>query len=204
MDSPAAECPFGCELVPGFHPRALFTSESTGKAVFLSYASQDAEAAKRICDALRAAGVEVWLDQDGGLVGGDAWDRKIREQIGSCAFFVPLISENTQARKEGYFRLEWKLAEDRSHLMAKGVPFIVPVSVDGTTERGASVPDAFTAVQWTRLPGGETSAAFLARVQKLLGVTGTAGPRAFVLTKRAFRWVYYPSYFDEYHWPAIA
>ena len=33
------------------------------KAVFLSYASQDAEAAKRICDALRAAGVEVWFDQ---------------------------------------------------------------------------------------------------------------------------------------------
>ena len=49
-----------------------------GKAVFLSYASQDAEAAQRICDALRVAGVEVWLDQEGGLVGGDAWDRKIR------------------------------------------------------------------------------------------------------------------------------
>jgi hypothetical protein len=31
-------------------------------AVFLSYASQDADAAKRICDALRAAGIEVWFD----------------------------------------------------------------------------------------------------------------------------------------------
>jgi len=57
--------------------------------------------------------------------------------------FVPLISANTQARQEGYFRLEWKLAEDRSHLMAKGKPFIVPVSIDATTERGALVPDAF-------------------------------------------------------------
>ena len=38
-------------------------SESPGKAVFLSYASQDAEAAKRICEALRAVGVEVWFDQ---------------------------------------------------------------------------------------------------------------------------------------------
>ena len=28
-------------------------------AVFLSYASQDAEAAQRICEALRAAGIEV-------------------------------------------------------------------------------------------------------------------------------------------------
>lgn len=31
-------------------------------AVFLSYASQDAEAARRIADALRAGGVEVWFD----------------------------------------------------------------------------------------------------------------------------------------------
>jgi TIR domain-containing protein len=43
-------------------------------AVFLSYASQDAEAAKRICDALRSAGIEVWSDQSE-LRGGDAWDQ---------------------------------------------------------------------------------------------------------------------------------
>jgi len=35
-------------------------------AVFLSYASQDAEAARRICEALRSGGVEVWFDQEGG------------------------------------------------------------------------------------------------------------------------------------------
>ena len=43
-------------------------------AVFLSYASQDAEAARRIAEALRAAGVEVWFDQ-AELRGGDAWDQ---------------------------------------------------------------------------------------------------------------------------------
>ena len=32
-------------------------------AVFFSYASQDAEAAKRICEALRATGVVVWFDE---------------------------------------------------------------------------------------------------------------------------------------------
>ncbi len=153
-------------------------SESAGKAVFLSYASQDAETALRISTALRAAGVEVWLDQEGGLVGGDTWDRKIREQITACTLFVPLVSANTQARKEGYFRLEWHLAEERVRLIAKGVPFIVPVSIDGTTERGALVPDAFLAVQWTKLPlrqaqnlrpADDGLAAFVARVGKLLG-----------------------------------
>ena len=142
-------------------------------AVFVSYASQDAAAARRICDALRAACLEVWFDQNE-LVGGDAWDRKIRTQIRDCALFLPLISAHTQARLEGYFRLEWKLAEDRSHLMAKGKPFLVPVVLDATSERDAHVPDAFLAVQWTRLPGGETSPAFVAHVQRLLA--GSAPP----------------------------
>ena len=55
-------------------------------AVFLSYASQDAEAAARICEALRAAGVEVWFDRSE-LRGGDAWDAQIKKQIHDCALF---------------------------------------------------------------------------------------------------------------------
>ena len=50
------------------------------RAVFISYASQDAAAARRICEALRAAGIEVWLDQSE-LRGGDVWDQTIRQQI---------------------------------------------------------------------------------------------------------------------------
>src|SRR4051812_24173643 len=102
-------------------------SES-GKAVFLSYASQDAEAAKRIADALRSAGVEVWFDQNE-LVGGDAWDAKIRRQIKECTLFVPIVTPNTNSRPEGYFRLEWKLAVDRSHLMADDAPFLFPIVI---------------------------------------------------------------------------
>ena len=141
-------------------------------AVFLSYASQDADAAKRICDALRAAGVEVWFDQSE-LVGGDAWDQSIRKQISECALFIPVLSETTQARREAYFRLEWKLADERTHLMAEGTPFLLPVTIDQTTERGALVPKSFVAVQWTKLPGGETPAAFAARVKRLLGGAAT-------------------------------
>ena len=82
------------------------------QAIFLSYASQDADAARRICEALRAAGLEVWFDQSE-LRGGDAWDASIRRQIRDCALFVPLISANTNAREEGYFRLECLLMVQR-------------------------------------------------------------------------------------------
>src|SRR5476651_708014 len=100
----------------------------TSKAVFLSYASQDAEAAQKICEALRAAGIEVWFDQSE-LRSGDAWDRQIRERIHDCRLFVPLISANTEARSEGYFRREWKLAIDRTHDMSERLAFVVPVVI---------------------------------------------------------------------------
>jgi len=127
----------------------------SGKAVFLSYASQDAEAAKKICEALRSAGVEVWFDQSE-LRGGDAWDQKIRKQIRECALFVPIISPNTNARTEGFFRLEWKLAVDRSHLIAEDQPFLFPIVIGDVADATARVPDKFRDVQWTRLRLDET------------------------------------------------
>jgi TolB-like protein/cytochrome c-type biogenesis protein CcmH/NrfG len=138
--------------------------------VFLSYASQDAEAAGRICEALRAADVEVWFDQSE-LRGGDAWDEKIRREIRDCALFIPIISRNTQARPEGYFRLEWRLADQRTHLMGKSRAFLVPVCVDDTRDADADIPDSFAAVQWTRLPGGETPPTFSARIDALLSAS---------------------------------
>jgi TolB-like protein/cytochrome c-type biogenesis protein CcmH/NrfG len=137
------------------------------RAVFLSYASQDTEAARRICEALRAAGVEVWFDQSE-LRGGDAWDQKIRREIRDCALFIPIISSNTTSRPEGYFRLEWALAEQRAHMIARNKAFIVPVCVDATPESAADVPESFVRVQWTRLPEGATPPSFAGRIRHLI------------------------------------
>jgi TolB-like protein/tetratricopeptide (TPR) repeat protein len=141
-------------------------STPTG-AVFLSYASQNADAARRICDALRAAGIEVWLDQSE-LRGGDAWDRKIRDQIRRCALFIPIISAHSQARLEGYFRREWKFAVERKRDIADEMTFLLPVVIDETPEREASVPEGFHEVQWTRLPEGAASQEFIEHVSRLL------------------------------------
>jgi len=154
-------------------------------AVFLSYASEDAEAAEKICDALRAAGIEVFLDQSE-LRGGDAWDQSIRKQIKTCELFIPIISQNSHARTEGYFRLEWKLAVDRSHLISADKAFLLPVVIDDTRDDEERVPERFREVQWTRVPGGVTPAAFVERVQRLLpgepaqGRTGTPSAAARV------------------------
>jgi eukaryotic-like serine/threonine-protein kinase len=136
-------------------------------AVFLSYASQDAEAARRVCEALRGAGIEVWFDQSE-LRGGEAWDVSIRRQIRSCRLFLPIISFNTQAREEGYFRREWNLAVSRTLDMAEDTAFLLPVVIDSTHDSDARVPEKFREVQWTRLPKGETPASFVERVRGLV------------------------------------
>ena len=141
------------------------------KAVFLSYASQDAEAAKRICEALRRGGIEVWFDQSE-LRGGDAWDQRIRQQIRDCALFIPIISMNTASRHEGYFRLEWDLADQRTHKIARNRPFVIPVCLDATPNAGSDVPETFQRVQWTRLPAGDTPASFVERISQLLSPDG--------------------------------
>ena len=168
---------------------------TSSHAVFLSYASEDAPAAQRVAQGLRAAGIEVWFDQTE-LRGGDAWDRQIRKQIHDCALFIPVISAHSQARLEGYFRREWKLAADRTHDMAEEKAFLVPVVIDDTSERSASVPEKFRDVQWTHLPRGETSSAFVERVSGLLSpdrsparpVSATASPRNPPKVHRPPRW----------------
>jgi formylglycine-generating enzyme required for sulfatase activity len=137
------------------------------RAVFLSYASQDAEAARRIAAALRRGGIEVWLDQSQ-LRGGEAWDASIRRQIKSCKLFLAVISAHTQAREEGYFRREWNLAVARTLDMAEDTAFLLPVVIDDTGDAEARVPEKFREVQWTRLPGGETAAGFVERLRALI------------------------------------
>ncbi len=137
------------------------------RAVFLSYASEDAPAAQRIAEALRSAGIEVWFDREE-LRGGDAWDQKIRQQIRDCQLFIPIISAHTEARLEGYFRREWKLAVDRTDDMAGKLTFLVPVVIDDTPNVTAEVPERFRQIQWTRLRGGEATRAFVGLINQLL------------------------------------
>ena len=155
------------------------TQRGGQRAVFLSYASEDAQAAQRICGALRAAGIEVWFDQSE-LRGGDAWDASIRSQIRECALFIPLISSNTNARSEGYFRLEWRLAVDRSHLMADDQPFLLPVVIDGTPDVAARVPDLFRERQWMRLHDGQLPPEVIERLVRLLALGRAMTPHSAV------------------------
>src|SRR5215469_12378944 len=135
--------------------------------VFLSYTSEDRQAVQSLRDALPACGLEVWYDESG-LSGGDAWDHKIRRQIRECDFFMPIISAQTEARPEGYFRREWRLAVERTLDMADDHTFLLPVVIDDTPETGARVPEKFLSVHWLRVPGGRPTPALETLCRRLV------------------------------------
>ena len=150
-------------------------SSHPAPSVFLSYASGDRSAAQTLKQALATFGLDVWYDESG-LDGGDAWDQKIRRQIRECDFFMPLISAQTEARPEGYFRREWRLAVERTFDMADDHPFLLPVVIDDTTQDGARVPEKFLAVHWLRVPAGRPTPALEALCRRLLSGQPGAEP----------------------------
>jgi len=165
------------EVALSFHPAmpgAGATEPSAMPSVFLSYASEDRQAARALRDGLAAEGVEVWYDENE-LTGGDAWDQKIRRQIRECDYFMPIISAQSEARREGYFRREWRLAVERTLDMADDHLFLLPVVIDDTAQANARVPERFLTVQWLRVPGGQKTPALQALGRRI--VTGeTAAP----------------------------
>jgi TolB-like protein len=151
--------------------------------VFLSYASEDRQVARRIGEALPRYGLEIWYDESE-LGGGDAWDQKIRKQIRDCDYFMALVSAQTEARHEGYFRREWRLAVERTLDMADDHTFLLPVVIDDTDQAHARVPEKFLAVQWLRVPGGEPTPALEALCRRLVSGQGAAPPNPKKATSR--------------------
>jgi len=131
---------------------------SAGGTIFISYSSDDLGAARSLFNELQKIGGDVaWFDKSD-LKPGDNWERHILGAIQKCSLFLPLLSSNTERRTEGYFRLEWDEAAERSKKIA-GRKFIFPVVIDsdyrGDMSRYSLLPERFKAVQYSHAPGGQ-------------------------------------------------
>jgi hypothetical protein len=128
--------------------------------VFLSYASEDYDAAARVCAALDRAGVDVWFDRRD-LHGGEDFEREIAAQIARSYCFIPVISQQSLTREPRFFRLEWREAEQRAKFAAFDVPYVFPVVIDDTAATDEGVPGFVSRVQWTRAPRGDVPRTFV-------------------------------------------
>jgi hypothetical protein len=144
---------------------------SSPGAIFISYSSDDVGAARRLFADLQDLGGDVaWFDKTD-LKPGDDWNQRLRSAVQRCGLFLPLLSANTERRMEGYFRLEWGEAAERSKRI-QGRKFIFPIVIDpdytGGMKRYALVPDAFRALQYCHAPSGQISEDLKAELREQL------------------------------------
>jgi hypothetical protein len=139
--------------------------DATRGSIFISYGRENLAAVERLHAAIESLGGDAWFDRTE-LGAGDQWERKILPQIQrEVRLFVPVISDRTASRNEGYVFREWREAVERSRKIV-GRRFIVPVVVDpdyqGDLQRYQGLVDEFPAFRELhvgRAPGGEPDAA---------------------------------------------
>jgi hypothetical protein len=107
----------------------------------------------------------VWFDFER-IGAGDTFDPKIQNNIRRCSLFLPILSRNTEARAEGFFRREWRYALDRDLNIDLGRPFIVPVAVDETPEF-MTLPRRFREIHVTCLPDGRITQEFVDQLKRI-------------------------------------
>ncbi len=136
-------------------------------AVFISYARDDLPAVQELKAGLETAGLPVWFDH-ASLKPGDSFNPQIEQYISrGCSCFVAIISRNTERRHEGFFRREWNLAVERDKGIYFERKFIVPVVVDDTDDPSA-VPPRFAQLNYTWLPGGKVTPAFVQELKEII------------------------------------
>lgn len=149
------------------HPRAADDAsaqtpraDSPRGSIFISYGRENLASVERLHGAIEELGGEAWFDR-AELAPGDDWEKKILPQIQrEVRLFVPVISELTGARDEGYVFREWREALDRAKKII-GRRFIVPIVVDaeyhGDLGRYQRLVDEFPALRelhFGSAPGG--------------------------------------------------
>ena len=110
--------------------------------IFISYAHEDVEIAKKIFYRLNQAGYRVWFDYEN-MQGGNTFNQEISQAIGECKIFVPILSSQVQGdlidNKRRYYRdVEWTQAQICRNVDALQV---VPIRLPGYDVRNGIMQD---------------------------------------------------------------
>jgi len=108
----------------GAHPAA----KSEEITVFISYAREDYNAAKRLRKDLKDAGLNPWLDKEELLPSQD-WKNQIEDAISKSRYYMPLFSK-TSVAKIGYVQSEFKFALEVFKRYPPNKILYIPVRLD--------------------------------------------------------------------------
>ncbi len=96
--------------------------------VFISYAMEDFETAKKLSYDLKNAGLAPWIDKEN-ILPGQNWMLEIKQAIKASSYFLLLLSSNSIS-KEGYIQKEQKIVLDMLDDFLTSDIFIIPIRLD--------------------------------------------------------------------------
>lgn len=145
-------------------------------AIFMSYAREDEEAARRLKAGLERYGCSVWYDRER-LKPGGHWHNDLEDEVKErCSLFLSVISRTTESAPFGYFHQERNWAAERQAMYSEGEEYYIPVVVDESPLMTQREPRSFRRIQATQLMGGEVNEDFgkylYALQQKRLAMAG--------------------------------
>lgn len=143
-----------------------------GAIFFVSYSrGTDQPYAEALVEALRQLGVaerELWFDRQT-IEPGDDFRNKILDGIAGCRYFLPVLSEATNAREEGFVFREWQAANDRLPQLNRDFIYPIIVDADYAPERYTARPvRAWQSLDFGHAPAGAPDARTMAKLTKLL------------------------------------
>lgn len=115
--------------------------------VFISHASEDSAAAKRLTKRLKEDGFDPWLDLERLLPGQD-WNLEIEKSMRESGAILLCFSEESVS-KESYIQKEYKRAMRIQEEKPEGTIFVIPVRLDE-----CELPFYLREIQWVDYPDG--------------------------------------------------
>ncbi len=117
----------GTSLAGGIAMYSKIPVDMHDQMIFLSYAHEDIEIAKRLYRDLSAEGLTLWFDQES-LLPGQKWKVEIKNAIENSDYFIALLSPHSIS-KRGYVQKELHDALEILEQCPESDIFIIPVRV---------------------------------------------------------------------------
>jgi len=111
--------------------------------IFLIYAREDIQVARKLAAELREHGFKPWLDVEE-IVPGQVWQNAVLRAIEQSAAALVLVSEHIS--KRGFVQEELKAALNVLQERDKNISPVIPVRLDNS-----EVPEKLSHIQWVNL-----------------------------------------------------
>jgi len=96
--------------------------------IFISYAREDIETARKLMADLEKAGIKTWLDKED-LLPGQKWRTIISKEIRECSHFLAVLSSKSLSTR-GFVQKELKMALDMLNEFPDDEIFVIPVRIE--------------------------------------------------------------------------